>query len=174
MNSITSSDSDTTLRHLRDEVRNFVQERDWEQYHSPKNLGMSIAIEAAEIMEHFQWLDQDEGSRMMANPAQRAEVADELAEAIGAVVSCSRPIVDAKWLEKSRQVGTSGQTVKPKVYLALGISGSFQHLGGLKGNPFIVAVNKNPKAPIFQVADVGVVEDLLDFVPVLTEKIQES
>ncbi len=102
------------------------------------------------------------------------EIADELAETIGAVVSCSRPIVDAKWLEKSRQVGTSGQTVKPKVYLALGISGSFQHLGGLKGNPFIVAVNKNPKAPIFQVADVGVVDDLLDFVPVLTEKIQEG
>ncbi len=100
------------------------------------------------------------------------EIADVLAEAIGGVVSCSRPIVDAKWLEKSRQVGTSGKTVKPKVYLALGISGSFQHLGGLKGNPFIVAVNKNPKAPIFQVADVGVVEDLLEFVPVLTEKIQ--
>jgi len=102
------------------------------------------------------------------------EIAEELAEAMGAVVSCSRPIVDAKWLEKSRQVGTSGQTVKPKVYLALGISGSFQHLGGLKGNPYIVAVNKNPKAPIFQVADVGIVEDLLDFVPVLTEKIQEG
>jgi electron transfer flavoprotein alpha subunit len=102
------------------------------------------------------------------------EIAEELAEAVGGVVSCSRPIVDAKWLEKSRQVGTSGQTVKPKVYLALGISGSFQHLGGLKGNPFIVAVNKNPKAPIFQVADVGVIDDLLDFVPVLTEKVQES
>jgi electron transfer flavoprotein alpha subunit len=102
------------------------------------------------------------------------EIAEELAEAIGAVVSCSRPIVDAKWLEKPRQVGTSGQTVKPKVYLALGISGSFQHLGGLKGNPYIVAVNKNPKAPIFQVADVGIVEDLLDFVPVLTEKVQEG
>jgi electron transfer flavoprotein alpha subunit len=102
------------------------------------------------------------------------EIAEELAEAVGGVVSCSRPIVDAKWLEKSRQVGTSGQTVKPKVYLALGISGSFQHLGGLKGNPFIVAVNKNPKAPIFQVADVGVVDDLLEFVPVLTEKIQEG
>jgi electron transfer flavoprotein alpha subunit len=71
-------------------------------------------------------------------------------------------------------VGTSGKTVKPKVYLALGISGSFQHLGGLKGKPFIVAVNKNPKAPIFQMADVGIVEDLLDFVPVLTEKIQEG
>lgn len=102
------------------------------------------------------------------------EIADELAEAIGAAVSCSRPIVDAKWLEKSRQVGTSGQTVKPKVYLALGISGSFQHMGGLKGNPFIVAVNKNSKAPIFQVADVGVVADILDFVPELTDKIKEG
>ncbi|MGD8990040.1 MAG: electron transfer flavoprotein subunit alpha/FixB family protein [Desulfobacterales bacterium] len=102
------------------------------------------------------------------------EIAEELAEAVGGVVSCSRPIVDAKWLEKARQVGTSGQTVKPKVYLALGISGSFQHLGGIKGNPYIIAVNKNPKAPIFQVADVGVVDDLLDFVPVLTEKITEG
>ncbi|MGD2271510.1 MAG: electron transfer flavoprotein subunit alpha/FixB family protein [Desulfobacterales bacterium] len=105
---------------------------------------------------------------------ENIEVAEELAKAIGAVVSCSRPIVDAKWLEKSRQVGTSGQTVKPKVYLALGISGSFQHLGGLKGSPFIVAVNKNPKAPIFQVADVGVVQDLLEFVPALTDKIKEG
>jgi electron transfer flavoprotein alpha subunit len=102
---------------------------------------------------------------------ENIEIAEELAKVIGGVVSCSRPIVDAKWLEKARQVGTSGKTVKPKVYLALGISGSFQHLGGLKGNPYIVAVNKNPKAPIFQVADVGVVEDLLEFVPVLTEKV---
>jgi len=104
---------------------------------------------------------------------ENIEIAEELAEAMGAVVSCSRPIVDAKWMEKSRQVGTSGQTVKPKVYMALGISGSFQHLGGLKGSPFIVAVNKNPKAPIFQVADVGVVDDILEFVPELSEKIQE-
>lgn len=101
------------------------------------------------------------------------EVAEELAEAMNAVVSCSRPIVDAKWLEKSRQVGTSGKTVKPKVYMAMGISGSFQHLGGVKGNPFIVAVNKNPKAPIFQVADVGIVEDILDFMPELTDAISE-
>jgi len=100
------------------------------------------------------------------------EIAEDLAKAMGAVVSCSRPIVDAKWLEKSRQVGTSGQTVKPKVYLACGISGSFQHLGGLKGNPFIVAINKNPKAPIFQVADVGVVADILDFLPELTEALE--
>lgn len=101
-------------------------------------------------------------------------VADDLAKAMGAVVSCSRPVVDAKWLEKGRQVGTSGKTVKPKVYLALGISGSFQHMGGLKGNPFIVAINKNPKAPIFQVANVGVVADLLEFVPELTEKIMAA
>ncbi len=101
------------------------------------------------------------------------EIAQELADAMGAVVSCSRPIVDAKWLEKSRQVGTSGQTVKPKVYMACGISGSFQHLGGIKGSPFIVAINKNVKAPIFQVADVGIEADILDFLPELTDAINE-
>ena len=100
-------------------------------------------------------------------------VAEELAEAMGAVVSCSRPIVDAKWLEKGRQVGTSGKTVKPKVYMAMGISGSFQHMGGIKGNPYIVAVNKNPKAPIFQVADIGIIADILEFMPALTEAIKE-
>ncbi|WP_306601738.1 electron transfer flavoprotein subunit alpha/FixB family protein [Geothrix sp. 21YS21S-2] len=99
---------------------------------------------------------------------------EELAEAMGAALCCSRPIVDAKWLEKPRQVGTSGQTVKPKVYLALGISGSFQHLGGIKGSPFLVAVNKNPKAPIFQAASVGIVADLLELVPALTEAIQKG
>ncbi len=104
---------------------------------------------------------------------ENIEIAQELAKAMNAVVSCSRPIVDAKWLEKSRQVGTSGQTVKPKVYMAMGISGSFQHLGGVKGNPFIVAVNKNPKAPIFQVADVGIVTDILEFMPELTEAIND-
>ncbi len=101
------------------------------------------------------------------------EMMFDLAEAMGADVSCSRPIVDAKWLEKARQVGTSGQTVKPKVYMALGISGSFQHMGGVKGNPFIIAINKNPKAPIFQMADVGVEANILEFVPELTEKIKE-
>ncbi len=101
-------------------------------------------------------------------------LAEELAQAMGAVVSCSRPVVDAKWLDKSRQVGTSGKTVKPKVYLALGISGAFQHLGGLKGNPFIVAINKNPRAPIFQVATVGVVGDVLELVPALTATIRKG
>ena len=99
-------------------------------------------------------------------------LAEDLADAMGAAVSCSRPVVDAKWLPKSRQVGSSGQTVRPKVYLACGISGSFQHLAGLKGNPFIVAINKNPKAPIFQVASVGIVDDVLGFLPSLTEKIR--
>ncbi len=101
-------------------------------------------------------------------------IAQELAEALGAAVSCSRPVVDAKWLEKSRQVGSSGKTVKPKVYLACGISGSFQHFAGLKGNPFIIAINKNPKAPIFQVAHVGIVDDILEFLPELTTKVQEA
>ncbi|MDH3344913.1 MAG: electron transfer flavoprotein subunit alpha/FixB family protein [Desulfobacteraceae bacterium] len=101
------------------------------------------------------------------------EMIFDLAKAMGADVSCSRPIVDAKWLEKSRQVGTSGQTVKPKVYMALGISGSFQHVGGIKGAPFIIAINKNSKAPIFQVADVGIVDDILEFIPELTDRINE-
>ena len=100
-------------------------------------------------------------------------IAEELAEALGAAVSCSRPVVDAKWLEKSRQVGTSGKTVKPKVYLACGISGAFQHLAGIKGNPFLIAINKNPKAPIFQVADIGIVDDLLEFLPEFTNKVRE-
>jgi len=100
-------------------------------------------------------------------------LAEELAEALGAAVSCSRPVVDAKWMEKSRQVGSSGKTVKPKVYLACGISGAFQHLAGIKGNPFLIAINKNPKAPIFQVADVGIVDDVLEFLPELTNKVRE-
>jgi electron transfer flavoprotein alpha subunit len=104
---------------------------------------------------------------------ENVAIAQELAEAMGAAVSCSRPVVDAKWMEKSRQVGTSGKTVKPKVYIACGISGAFQHLAGIKGSPFLVAINKNPKAPIFQVADVGIVADLLEFLPELTNKIRE-
>lgn len=100
-------------------------------------------------------------------------IAEELADALGAAVSCSRPVVDAKWMAKSRQVGSSGKTVKPKVYLACGISGAFQHLTGIKGRPFLIAINKNSKAPIFQVADVGVVDDLLEFLPALTNKVRE-
>jgi len=100
-------------------------------------------------------------------------IAEDLAEALGAAVSCSRPVVDAKWLPKSRQVGSSGKTVKPKVYLACGISGASQHLAGIKGS-FLIAINKNPRAPIFQVADVGIVDDVLEFLPELTNKVRET
>ncbi|MDY0163183.1 electron transfer flavoprotein subunit alpha/FixB family protein [Desulfobotulus sp.] len=105
---------------------------------------------------------------------ENIEIAHELAKAIGshAEVSCSRPIVDAKWMDASRQVGTSGKSVKPKVYLAMGISGSFQHMGGIKGG-LVVAVNKNPNAPIFQVANVGIEADILEFIPALTEALEE-
>ncbi|HZP64568.1 MAG TPA: electron transfer flavoprotein subunit alpha/FixB family protein [Terriglobales bacterium] len=100
-------------------------------------------------------------------------MAEELAEALEAAVSCSRPVVDAKWLPKSRQVGSSGKTVKPKLYLACGISGASQHLAGIKGS-FLIAINKNAKAPIFQVADVGIVDDILEFLPELTNKVRET
>ncbi len=105
---------------------------------------------------------------------ENIEIAQELADAMGADLSCSRPIVDAKWLGKSRQVGSTGRTVKPKVYMAMGISGAFQHLSGIKGSPFIVAVNKNPKAPVFQVADVGIVTDILELMPKLTEALRRD
>lgn len=124
---------------------------------------------AVDITKHSVLVSIGRGIQEKDNVA----LAHDLADAMGAAVSCSRPVVDAKWLEKSRQVGSSGKTVKPKVYLACGISGAFQHLAGLKGNPFIIAINKNPKAPIFQVADVGIVDDLLEFLPELTNKIRE-
>jgi electron transfer flavoprotein alpha subunit len=105
---------------------------------------------------------------------ENVAIAEALAEAMGAAVSCSRPVVDAKWMDKSRQVGSSGKTVRPKVYLACGISGSFQHLAGIKGNPFIVALNKNPKAPIFRAADIGIVDDMLEFLPALADRVREE
>ena len=98
---------------------------------------------------------------------------EELAKIMGAVVSCSRPIVDKGWLPTDRQVGTSGKTVKPKLYLALGISGAFQHILGMKGSDLIIAVNKDPKAPIFSFADYGVVEDMFKIVPALKTKVSE-
>lgn len=100
------------------------------------------------------------------------ELAQALAEALQGVVSCSRPVVDAGWLPRSRQVGKSGQTVKPKVYLALGISGAPEHLQGMKDSEFIIAVNSDERAPIFEVAQYGATADILDLMPVLTEKLQ--
>jgi electron transfer flavoprotein alpha subunit len=101
-------------------------------------------------------------------------VARELAEALKGELGCSRPIVDKGWLPKEHQVGSSGKTVKPKLYIASGISGSFQHVMGMKGSDLIVAVNRDPKAPIFGIADYGVVDDLFKVLPALTEKINES
>lgn len=97
--------------------------------------------------------------------------AQALADAIGGTLACSRPVADAEWLPKSRQVGTSGKTVRPKVYVALGISGAFQHLAGMKGSGTIIAVNKDPRAPIFQAAHYGIVADLFEVLPKLSEKL---
>jgi len=94
----------------------------------------------------------------------------ELADALGGALSCSRPIVDSKWLPKTRQVGKSGVKVKPKFYLALGISGAPEHIEGMKDAELIVAINSDPNAPIFDYAHYGVVGDLFDIVPLLTEK----
>ncbi len=101
------------------------------------------------------------------------DVFQSLADIMGGVLACSRPIVDKNLLPKYHQVGTSGIEVKPKVYLALGISGAFQHVGGIKGSPLIVAVNKDARAPIFRVAQYGIVADLNQVVPALEAKIKE-
>ncbi|MEM0049047.1 MAG: electron transfer flavoprotein subunit alpha/FixB family protein [Candidatus Bathyarchaeia archaeon] len=99
---------------------------------------------------------------------------EELAKLLGGVLACTRPVVDKGWLPSDRQVGISGKTVKPKVYLALGISGAFQHVLGMKNSELIISVNKDPKAPIFGFSDYGIVEDLFKIVPVLKTKIEEA
>ncbi len=101
-------------------------------------------------------------------------MAQDLASALGAEISSSRPVVDSGWLSPSHQVGSSGQAVSPKMYLALGISGAIQHVVGMKASKNIVAINKDPEAPIFEIADYGVVGDLLEIVPKLTEAIQSK
>jgi electron transfer flavoprotein alpha subunit len=100
-------------------------------------------------------------------------IVQDLAAALGAELAASRPICDAGWLPMERQVGSSGQTVAPKVYLAIGISGAIQHLVGMKGSQCIVAINKDENAPIFEVADYGIVGDLFEVVPALTAAVRK-
>jgi len=102
------------------------------------------------------------------------EIAKQLAEALGGELAASRPICDSGWLPMDRQIGSSGQTVAPKLYLALGISGAIQHIVGMKGSRAIVAVNKDSEAPIFEIADYAVVGNLFDVVPPLIEEVKKA
>jgi electron transfer flavoprotein alpha subunit len=140
---------------------------DWTNLRGRKFLGYveaeleDVDIAAADILVSI--------GRGIGKP-ENIPLAQEFADAIGATLSCSRPVADEEWLPKSRQVGTSGKTVRPKVYIALGISGAYQHQAGMKNADTIIAVNKDPMAPIFGIAHYGIVDDLLQVLPLLTEK----
>jgi electron transfer flavoprotein alpha subunit len=127
------------------------------------------AKQAVDLSQAERIVSVGRGIKEQANIA----LAQKLAEALGAEIAASRPICDAGWLPMERQVGSSGQTVAPKLYLALGISGAIQHLVGMKGASTIVAINKDPDAPIFEVADYGIVGDLFEIVPAIIEAVKK-
>ncbi|MFL6193911.1 MAG: electron transfer flavoprotein subunit alpha/FixB family protein [Thermoanaerobaculia bacterium] len=106
--------------------------------------------------------------------ADKMAAVENLAKALGAEIAASRPVIDNGWLPRDRQIGSSGQTVAPKLYIAAGISGAIQHLVGMKGSTVIVAINKDPGAPIFTVAHYGIVGDLHEVLPALTEAVQAA
>jgi electron transfer flavoprotein alpha subunit len=132
----------------------------------------------APFKEAKQAVDLSQAERIVAvgrgiKGQENLKLAEQLAQALGAEVAASRPICDAGWLPMDRQIGSSGQTVAPKLYVALGISGAIQHLVGMKGSRTIVAINKDADAPIFEVADYGIVGDLFDVVPAIIAELNK-